>query len=82
MKVVRIKKNLSVNEYLNKIKPYLRDLIINLQKSDTYKIQLTIAIIFISSKYVEEKRVMHSKSNNIEFMPYDNATEVVDDILE
>ena len=24
---------------------------------------------------------MHSKSNNIEFMPYDNANEVVDKIL-
>ena len=28
-------KNLSVKECLNKIKPYLRDIIINLQKSDT-----------------------------------------------
>ena len=28
-------KNLSVKEYLDKIKPYLRDIIINLQKSDT-----------------------------------------------
>ena len=27
-------KNLSVKEYLDKIKPYLRDIIINLQKSD------------------------------------------------
>ena len=30
-----INKNLSVKEYLDKIKPYLRDIIINLQKSDT-----------------------------------------------
>ena len=28
-------KNLSVKEYLDKIKPYLRDIIINLRKSDT-----------------------------------------------
>ena len=28
-------KNISVNEYLNKIKPYLRDIINNPQKSDT-----------------------------------------------
>ena len=27
--------NLSVKEYLDKVKPYLRDIIINLQKSDT-----------------------------------------------
>ena len=43
-------KNLSVKEYLDKIKPYLIDIIINLQKSDTWQIQLTIAINFISLK--------------------------------
>ena len=47
-------KNLSVKEYLNEIKPYLRDKILNLQKSDTWKIQLTIAINFISSKDVDK----------------------------
>ena len=45
-------KNLSVKEYLSEIKPYFRDIIINLQKSDTWKIQLTIAINFIRSKDV------------------------------
>ena len=45
-------KNLSVEEYLNKIKPHLRDTIINFQKSDAWKIELTIAINFISSKDV------------------------------
>ena len=39
-------KNLSVKEYLDKINPYLRDIIINLQKSDTWKTQLPIAINF------------------------------------
>ena len=43
-------RNLSLDEYLNKIKPYLRKLIIDLQNSDIWKIQLTIAINFISSK--------------------------------
>ena len=28
-------RNLSLDEYLNKIKPYLRNIIIDLQKSDT-----------------------------------------------
>ena len=42
-------KNLSAKKYLDKIKPYLRDIIINLQKFDTWKIQLEIAINFISS---------------------------------
>ena len=75
-------KKLSVKEYLNEIKPNLRDIIINLQKSDTWKIHLTIEINFISSKDVEEEPVMHSKRGNIEFMSYDNANKVVDEIFE
>ena len=75
-------KNLSVKEYLNEIKPHFRDIIINLQKSETWRIQLTIAIKFISSKVVEEEHVLHSKSNNIEFMPCDNPNEVVDELFK
>ena len=75
-------KNLSVKECLGKIKPYLRDIIINLQTSDTWKFQLAIAIYFISSNRVDEEHVMYSKSNNIEFMSYDKANEVVNKIFE
>ena len=60
----------------------MRDIILNLQKSDTLKIQLTNAIISISSKNVDEERVMHSKSNNTEFVSYDNVNEVVDEHFE
>ena len=42
--------NLLLDKYLNKIKLYLKDIIIDLQSSDTWEIQLTIAINFISSK--------------------------------
>ena len=52
-------KTLSVKEYLNKIRPYLKDKINNLEKSDTWKIQLTIANNFISSIDNDEKHVMH-----------------------
>ena len=45
--------NLSLDEYFNEIKPYLKDIIINLQSSKAWKIQLTIAINFISSKNTE-----------------------------
>ena len=65
--------NLSLDEHLDKINPYLRDISIDLQKSDTWKIQLTIAITFISSKYAEEEHVMHSKRNNIKFTPSNDA---------
>ena len=82
MKVVVIKIKTSVQEYLDKIKPYLRDIITNLEKSDTWKIQLTIAINFISSKDVDEEHVMHSKSNNKESMQNDNANEVENELFE
>ena len=75
-------KNLSLEEYLNKSKPYLRDVIINLQESRTWKIQLTIAINFISSKDTEEDRVMHSKSNNIKFTSYNRANKVFDELFQ
>ena len=45
-------KNLSLEEYLDKIRPYFG---------------ISIAINFISAKDAEEERVMHSKSNNIKF---------------
>ena len=71
-------KNLSVNEYLNEIKTYLRDIMIIAQIPDMQKIPLTIPINLIYSKEVYEDRVMHPKSSNIEYMTYDNANEIVD----
>ena len=57
-------KTLSVEEYLNKIRPYLKDITNNLKKSGTWKIQLTIANNFIFSIDNDEERIMHSKSDN------------------
>ena len=56
----------------------MRNIIINLQNSDAWKIQLTIAINFISSKDVAEERVMHSNSGNIKFTPYSDTNDVID----
>ena len=52
----------------------------NLKKSDTWEIQLTIVINFMSSKYNDEERVMHSKSYNIEIMVNDKADEVREEL--
>ena len=60
----------------------MRNVIINLQKFDSWKIQVTIAIDFLSSKDDDEERVMHSESDNIECMSYDNANEVVNELFE
>ena len=73
-------RNLSLDEYLNKIETYPRDIMINLQNSDKWEIQLTIAINFISSKDTEEERVMHSNSDNMKFTSWDDANEVVDEL--
>ena len=45
-----------------------KDIINNLKKSDTWKIQLTIANNFISSIANDEEHVMHSKNDNTEIM--------------
>ena len=58
-----------VKKYLNKIRPYFKN-INNLKK--LWKIQLEIVINFISSKDINEECVMHSKCDNIEIMIKDN----------
>ena len=55
----------SLEEYLYKIKLYLKDIINHLKNSDTWEIQITIAIRFISSKDSDEEHVIHLKSDNI-----------------
>ena len=45
-------KILSVEEYINKIRPYLKGIINDLKKSDPWKIQLTITINFILLKII------------------------------
>ena len=47
----------------------------NLRKSDIWKIQLTKAIDFISSKDTDEEQVMHSRSKNIEISWAGNINE-------
>ena len=52
-------KALSIKEFLEEIKQQLEDNISILKKSDSCKIQLTIAISFMPSKDSDKKRVMH-----------------------
>ena len=74
-------KTLSVEEYLNKTRPYLKDIINNLKKSDT--VQLTITINFIYSTDDNDKEgEMYSKSYNIEIMMNNEADEVTNESLK
>ena len=74
-------KMLSVEEYFNKIRLYLKDIIneIEIEKSDTQKIQLAIATNLVSFKDNDEECVMHSKSGNIEIMINDKTDEVIEE---
>ena len=72
----------SVEEYLNQIRPYFKDIINNFKKSDMWKIQITIVINFISSMDNDEKHVMHSKSDGIEIMMNDEADEFIKKIFD
>ena len=82
MKVTVIEIKHHLKNKINKIKPYLKDMIHDLKKSDTWKSQLTIAINFISSKYNDEERVIHSKTDNIKFMIYDKADKVIEELFQ
>ena len=75
-------KNLSVKEYLNEIKPYLKDIITDLQKSGTWKKQSTVSINSIFSKDTDQEHIMHLKSDNIEVITYDNVNEVTEETFE
>ena len=57
-------------------------MIIDLQSSNTWKIQLTIAVNFISSKDTEEEHVMYSPSDNIKFATYNDVNEVANEFFE
>ena len=75
-------KHYQLSYILIKVRPYLKDIINNVKKSDTWKIQLTIGNNFISSTDNDEERVMHSKSENIEFMINDEAVEVIKELFD
>ena len=68
-------RDLSLDEYLNNISPYLRNIIIDLRNFDTWRIQLTTAI---NSKDAEEEWLMHPSSDNIKFTPFSDANDVID----
>ena len=74
------RETLSDDKYLNEIRLHLMDIINNLKKSDTWKIQSTIAINFISSKDNDEERVMHSKSDDTLIMINDDVNDLLKNV--
>ena len=74
-------RNLSLDECFNNINSYFRNIMIDLQNYDTWKIQLTIANNFTSSEDVEEEFLMHSSNHNIKLTPYNDVNEVINELF-
>ena len=69
---------LTIEEYLNLIEPYLRELINGHKNKGEWKIQLTAQINFISLRPgSDETRVMHTRSVNEEFMNGSDTYEII-----
>ena len=70
-------KILTVKEYLGLIESYLADMINDYKSKGEWKIQLTAEINFTSLKPdSNEKRIMHTKSDNTEIMIGDDANDI------
>ena len=75
------RKTLSVEEYLNKIRPYLKDILNDLKKIWYIKNPI-LTINFISYEDNGEDRVMHLKSDKIEIMINDKADEGKEELFQ
>ena len=75
-------KLLTIEEYLNLIEPYLRELINNHKNKGEWKIQLTAQINFISLRPgSDETRVVHTRSANEEFMNDSDTDEIIKELF-
>ena len=91
-------KTLSIKEYLNMVRPYLRDIINDHKAQGEWKVHSSNEVIdyktqgewkiqlmlinFISSKDSDEIRIMHAKSNNIEIMTGNETGEIIKECFE
>ena len=74
-------KTLSIKDYLDEIMPYLSDIINDHKTQGEWKIHITMAINFFSSKDSEEIHTMHRKSDNIEILIGNETDEIIEDIF-
>ena len=78
-----IEKKLSAYQYLNKIRPYLYDLI-NDHKIDrrVWKIQINMHVNFISSKDTGETHIYCIWSNNVSIMQGIDTNDIIKELFE
>ena len=76
-------KILTTSEYLDMMRLCLSDIINDHKTQDKWKVHLTIAIIFLSSKEdSDETGTMRTKSYNIEIMMDREADEIFEELFE
>ena len=76
-------KILTLTEYLALIVKYLRELINYYKNKGEWKVQLTAGISFISLKPgSDETRIMHTRSDNKEFMCGSDTDEIIEELFE
>ena len=73
--------NILIEQYFEKIKPYLGVMIDELKKSGEWKIHLTMKVNFMPSKDNEDKQLVHSKSNNIVIMVGNKIDEIINELF-
>ena len=73
---VKVIKKVSIGKYLERIRPYLSNMIGELTKSGKQEIQLPMTIYFISSNGNDDKQLMYLKSDNIK-ITIDSVTEEI-----
>ena len=76
-------KILILEEYVTPIEKYLRELINFYKNKGEWKVQLTAEINFISLKPgSDETRIMHTRSDNKEFINGDDTDEIIKGLFE
>ena len=71
-------KSLSIKGFLEEIRPYLKDIINDIKKADTWKNQLTIALVLFLRKTMMKSNAF----KEWEFMIYYNTGKVIEEHFE
>ena len=72
---------LSIDEYFNMIRPYLKDMIDDHKSKGEWKIQLSMRIIFVSFIDSNETCEMHTKNGNIAIMRSVETEDVINELF-
>ena len=73
---------LTLFEYFDIIRPYLKDMIDHYKSKGEWKIQITMRIIFISFIDKNETQVMHTKSDNVEIMNGTDTSDAINELID